>query len=544
MRKHVIYDHLHKTAGTTIRSAFQRLLGEKKVSSLLQTQPIEFANKLTAKFDFVSGHLLLSPEYSWPESLYHMTVLRHPVERFLSHYSYVRETPEATEPFALLAKAHDVSTLLESKHPDAACMAEHFYASHFMQALYPKDVVASRIVRGDVPLNEIITFMESNYDLIGISEFIPMTIHVLAFQNGLRWRGYPETARKTAKRAQMEQLSQAARKILLDYTAVDQEIYEHARRLFFLAAAELTSWAAGQRRTADASRHAPESPRLEAAPITDLYAEMICSEPGRHPWPVVGADAYFFLRFRPKHAISRFWLEIIVYNEFKQIVYRRPSVFTPDDPQHGEIEIMWKFRCALGEGTYTCGLAYEGVDEEGAHHYFADNIYDFIVQRSLTVCSAGILELFPDVHVRLEPASPDVEGRVEFKCASMLTSCGTHLRCQVRAENTGKNIWNNIGVHRVALGYCICSVETGESRTHGEIHTFLPREVTPSETVDIDLNIIAPDNPGHYYLYPALVQERRRWFFIGDAPLILEVKRIDDMASGGAESEIPLIGPQ
>ncbi|PYS22478.1 MAG: hypothetical protein DMF72_13160 [Acidobacteria bacterium] len=93
---------------------------------------------------------------------------------------------------------------------------------------------------------------------------------------------------------------------------------------------------------------------------------------------------------------------------------------------------------------------------------------------------------------------------------------GEVMRFQVRAENTGYARWlrgseqgtERGDVHLVAhlLG------EDEEPLSLYHAGAFLPRDIAPGETIEIEISLRAPDPPGNYQLAFDMVSEHLAWF--------------------------------
>src|SRR5262245_30850011 len=90
----IIFDHRQKTAGTSLRAVCCGAVGEDRVSPLMLEGTMVLASRLLDRFDVVFGHFTLPPEYDFPREVYHLTLLRDPIDRFLSHVSSLREVDD------------------------------------------------------------------------------------------------------------------------------------------------------------------------------------------------------------------------------------------------------------------------------------------------------------------------------------------------------------------------------------------------------------------------------------------------------------------
>lgn len=87
---------------------------------------------------------------------------------------------------------------------------------------------------------------------------------------------------------------------------------------------------------------------------------------------------------------------------------------------------------------------------------------------------------------------------------------GQDTKIPVKVQNPGTETWMSAGAFPVNISYkwfkggAMMAIE-------GE-RTLLPGPVAPNATVDVDMRVIAPPNPGKYSLHVTLVQEAVAWF--------------------------------
>ena len=92
MKSKFLFDHIPKTAGVSLHEAFAKLFPK-------YTKPNDIANFYHAIInqpdrDFVGGHFVFQPGNKLSPSHYHCTVLRDPVQRFISQYFFNRQVGE------------------------------------------------------------------------------------------------------------------------------------------------------------------------------------------------------------------------------------------------------------------------------------------------------------------------------------------------------------------------------------------------------------------------------------------------------------------
>jgi len=89
---------------------------------------------------------------------------------------------------------------------------------------------------------------------------------------------------------------------------------------------------------------------------------------------------------------------------------------------------------------------------------------------------------------------------------------GQDIKVPVRIENPGQERWASAGRFPVDVSY---KWFTGATMLpiEGE-RTVLPMPITPKGALDLDVRVVAPNEPGDYALRITLVQEAVAWFMI------------------------------
>lgn len=101
MEQKILFNHIPKTGGTTLRIIFNKVYGQRKVFFIKSTDPTESLNifkKMTAeeriRFNVISGH---GAEYftEYLTKPFRISILRNPIELFLSQYYYLKLSPNS-----------------------------------------------------------------------------------------------------------------------------------------------------------------------------------------------------------------------------------------------------------------------------------------------------------------------------------------------------------------------------------------------------------------------------------------------------------------
>ena len=90
MKQKILFDHIPKSAGTSLIHALGRLFCESSPLTHFSNQHASTINEMKGSL-FIGGHFWFKPHEKLDPSRYYCTVLRDPVDRFISQYFFNRE---------------------------------------------------------------------------------------------------------------------------------------------------------------------------------------------------------------------------------------------------------------------------------------------------------------------------------------------------------------------------------------------------------------------------------------------------------------------
>jgi hypothetical protein len=486
-------------------------LGERRVSPLILHESVGFAAQLLESFEVVGGHLELEPSYNWDPGVYHLTVLRDPIERFLSHYTYVRQQPEAVEPFAMLAREHDIASLLRLNNEAVFLTVKDFYTRHFLGALLESDARRDALADDRIQVADLFGPIAARYNLIGVAERMNDVARVLCITLGL-----PASAvspvRSTGERIRQSDLDADTVALLHELTARDRALYALAAERF-----DVVVHALGPAGRSPLPVLMPVSLREQAAaslPGHDAVAELCCPPSEINNCAISGEECVLSLRLDPGDTPNDAPIELRIINSLRQVVYRNNYALLPHrELNPGTFEILWCFVCMLGSGTYSCSFVF------GAHGY--DDLYQFgVVQRPTHW--AGIVDLCPTIEVQGPgPDRSSLDGTISLPVTELRGAPGSLLHDNVVVSNIGTTPWRPHGRNRVVVSYKVRD-EGGAYIVEDGLRTVLPCPIEPRQSRNVAIRIKAPGVAGRYTIEAQLVCEQIAWFGTS-APLVLVV---------------------
>jgi hypothetical protein len=225
----LLFLHVPKAGGTALAGAMSTRFGaDESVDTYYAYDPDD--EELNAA-RFVTGHVSMSILERFERPPYTVTMLRDPIERALSMYSYLRELDEPTEPRPRL-EVHDRSVRLARQHSlDEFIAVAPELAEFYLGSWQARMLSGSRLDGRDGTLAEAIAGL-GRCDFVGLAERPEESADWLSHRLG--WAPLTPLPRVnvTQRRVRREDVSPAAMEALLELTSLDRELYREAVRLF------------------------------------------------------------------------------------------------------------------------------------------------------------------------------------------------------------------------------------------------------------------------------------------------------------------------
>nr|WP_222533434.1 ankyrin repeat domain-containing protein [Azospirillum sp. 412522] len=224
----IFFVHIPKTAGTSAAASIGECFSDSAqihhIEGLLAGDRSNIPN--LSDYRFVSGHLSYRDAVAVcpPSEFLYISIIRNPIEQFLSHVSYILEHPQDTlSPFMLgiqnrLRVQGPGDFILNAKDDEM-----EFFFNPQSKALYGNDDVV------DVPVDDIVDFAFRHYSLIGTTENVSDFLFLASLALRLPPLNRSVAINKTRKRLTVTSLSGQARQKLEQIVAVDLAVYRRVQ---------------------------------------------------------------------------------------------------------------------------------------------------------------------------------------------------------------------------------------------------------------------------------------------------------------------------
>jgi hypothetical protein len=513
IRMKVIFDHRQKTGGTSLRTFLAAALGADRVSPQLLEGSIVLAAHLLDRFDVVCGHLDLPPEYDFPSDVYHVALLRDPIDRFLSHVSYLREVDDHDRLSDYLRRT-ELAQIIADGRARLNTRFWNAYAYHFARGERDMTGAALRV-------------LSERFQLVGITEEFPQTIALLCSDLGLPADLPIPYERATAWRVRQAELEPGQIARLRDLMAADFHIYRQALARFRERAAALRGAAGSADRTAPPAAQPVAPPPPPAEPTVALLrrAEAYGTQ-SVSSWPQRGEEIDIGCEVEAVVDLSRVDFRVRIYNDLEILLYEEFFTGIGDGLRAGAAcEFGITLPLLLGLGFHFVDLVLHVEQADGCSDVVEfHRACDFVVERAPGITSTGLVALPAKPYLRRAAADEmaGYEARLSVLHQPHRLPAGGAAAVQLALLNSGGQPLEIFGIHRVTLGYHLRDARTGETLPQEMPRSSLGADIASGGRTLVEATLTAPEVPGSYVVEWDLVREWVAWFGL-ECPAPLEV---------------------
>ncbi|MEO0373871.1 MAG: sulfotransferase family 2 domain-containing protein [Cyanobacteria bacterium P01_A01_bin.17] len=231
----IVFSHIPKTAGTTLRHIIQYQFHPSEVfefyryNQLLDKGISKFINlpdRKKEKIRFISGHLGFGLHSLFPDCCSYITVLRHPIDRILSYYSHLIRTGKES------VKGKAIEDFVLSFGGVRNSMVCNLAGYTFRAQMNDPSLALEQVRYSPRTLELAIENLKRYFSVVGILEQFDETC--LLLQKVLGWDipiGHLKSNR-ASRRAKLEEIPEQTLGLLRKHNELDLQLYEYAKLHF------------------------------------------------------------------------------------------------------------------------------------------------------------------------------------------------------------------------------------------------------------------------------------------------------------------------
>ena len=533
----ILHFHLPKTGGSALRSYFVDQLGSDSVTAPLQGM----LNEALLRWQHVkviSGHFIARQGERLPEDRAAVSVLRSPVDRFLSEYHYNK---------------FDIDHLLVNAVNRAGNMDAYLeYLRHTpaivpltqMEMLYPLGTDSQKRLNIEEKLAAALKTVD-HFELIGTQEEMEDFCNILCTK--FKWPlMQPARVNVTSHRLLTDDLSPAQRRTIEELLEPEVILYSYAQKRFKQDQRRFMS-SSPAREECLHSAHPSENQPPPAPPTKQDFGDLRCEInaveiAGRVSGPgqvMTGEMLDILVHATSKEVLDAVVAGIAIKDELGSLAFGTNSQLLGNAYALTPGKYVFKFSTLnrLGPGNYSVDAALT----PGASHYdgcfhWRHDAAKFDVIAYATSHFEGRVLL--DIDLNIEATSPDATWHqksatlenmaarsfgnaskplTEFHSfVEVMSTVGnvqrdSDLLLQVRLTNNGPESWPIRGRYPVKLSYRWLTLD-GQTLIADGLRSDLPGDLQPDASVVTFMHVRVPDLPGQFHLAASLVQEHISWF--------------------------------
>lgn len=547
----IYFQHVPKTAGTTLRNHLILQMGDGRVAPMLRS--ISFADAMLeyGSFDVVTGHIAAIPGDRLPTNRTCITLLRDPLDRALSEFFFTTTVHTSGVRVGARFNCRVDEWVATRTDSDVAVLNAHMHALWAFGFGEPRvPSIEERIRAAKAALDA--------FDFVGVQDELEESIAMLDFRMGWPALDTLPVDNPTPSRPATADLAPRTRARLLDLLGPDSEIFEYAKSRF-----------ARDRRAALIS-----AARMHAAPISDyngptgaracVPATTATEEPGVMTTAHSGTREVVMDTVAVSGDISGGdfiqtgeWVTVrITFSSMIHEAHLTAGIAIRDHAGAlvfgtntlllgsriavvpGRYAVSFRFPNDLGMGRYSVTAAlHRGSSHLDCCFHWWEHAITFEVANSVAEPFQGRVRLHMDSRVesltdssRVDVALVDGDGKTsvaslgrrnpalrDFRAKLQAMDTLDHVAraadglMKMRITNSGGERWGAYGRRAVHVSHHWLASD-GEVAVFDGLRTALPYDVEPGHTLQLSCFFRAPETEGDATLVWTLVQEEVGWF--------------------------------
>lgn len=540
MRK-ILHFHIPKTGGLALQHYFVERIGKQHVSDTIMGRRLKDALVQFDHRDVISGHFLLEHGDRLPRERCCITVLRNPLDRFLSEYFYnVSDSADR-----LLDTRRQALSL--DAYLDQLSLSEQDAMAVQIGMLYPLGTSSQTAIPLDEKFDAAVRAVDS-FELIGVQEELEDFACMLAARFG--WEHTPLKLKNvTSQRVGVDSLSSQHAKKLRALFAREFELYQYAKSRFQVSRREFI-----KRSIILPGNKESDTTLIDAPALAETIQDKIPVELGDRQCTIeevcisgvssglsmvmIGEHFDISIKLKANKSIDALNANVAIKDDRGLLIFSTNSMLLGHvySLGPGEYDVRFKMLNRMPRGSYSVDVALiPGENHYQGCYHSREDVASFTVHDSAVMQFDGHILMDADVsvvpagkakcvHKPYEAAGHQVRslGRINKKLSRFESSIrptaqiegffpGMDMCIPVRLENTGQEPWAAFGRQPVALAYRWLGRD-GKVVVADGLRTRLPADVPPGMAVIVPMQINVPSEPQSLQLVISLVQEAVAWF--------------------------------
>lgn len=225
----IIFLHIPKTAGSTLLHILHRAYKPENslfIDDISQLDPIETLNSMNTarkkQIALLAGHLEFGIHQKLPNPATYFTILRHPVDRIISDYYFLQQTPH--HPYYNYVVAHQISLQEYVQIPLVLDNSQtRMLAGTWQQSSQP----CTRYTLQKAKEN-----LQTHFSVVGLTERFDESLVLLKKRFGWKNILYHSPLNKSKNRPRLKDIPDKTIEAILAANKYDLDLYLYAHTLF------------------------------------------------------------------------------------------------------------------------------------------------------------------------------------------------------------------------------------------------------------------------------------------------------------------------
>ncbi|MGN6322764.1 MAG: Wzt carbohydrate-binding domain-containing protein [Dyella sp.] len=534
----LLHFHLPKTGGTAIRHHLVNQLGEDKVSRALAGVRLADALIEWDQMTAISGHFFLRQGDKLPSNRYSFTVLRDPVDRFLSEF-YFSKVDNSSRPLDRRTHTLDLDAYLHSLS-DKECQA----FSTQLEMLYPLGTDSQLVLTQNQKLLAALNVLNL-FSSIAIQEELEDFTCML--DTIFHWPSKPPPrVNITSYRLNVNELSAPQRDRLKLLLEPEIELYQRAKDIFkkqrrqLLTQARCDAVVGPVFETTEPALNATANPPKNFGDLRcSIKTVRISGVISGDERVMIGEELSISIELEAEVPISSLNIGIAIKDDRGILMFGTNSMLLGEvfHLSSGIYVSTYRMLNRMPIGSYRLDVALTPTEShyEGCYHWIEQIASFDVYDVALTTFEGKILmdaqvDLTPTsrfascssstyitanrtirAKARANPPLKDFKAKIVAMCSPETLQSGSEVLLPVQIKNKGNQTWPAFGLQSVTLSYRWYT-NRGTILVADGLRTQLPNDVKPNESITMALHVKVPDAKGRLLLMASLVQEGVVWF--------------------------------